>query len=88
MYAIRSYYAPPCSPQTPATSSSGNISASGVVAPAQQIAVTSAISGNLKSVDVAAGEQVRAGQVLASFTGVEKLTAAVEANKYESYNFV
>lgn len=59
------------------------ITASGVVAPAEQVEVAAAISGNLTSLDVAAGDMVKAGQVLASFAGIERLTAAVEAARFE-----
>jgi HlyD family secretion protein len=62
---------------------SGDITASGVVVPADQVVVAAAISGNLTSLDVEVGDTVKAGQVLASFAGIERLTAAVEAANLE-----
>lgn len=62
---------------------SGDITASGVVVPADQVVVAAAISGNLTSLDVEVGDTVKTGQVLASFAGIERLTAAVEAANLE-----
>ncbi len=60
-----------------------DIAASGVVVPADQVVVAAAVSGNLTSLDVEAGDMVKTGQVLAGFAGIERLTAAVEAAHLE-----
>lgn len=76
-------------PQAPGVSAptdgpvDGEITASGVIIPADEVVVAAAVSGNLNSLDVAAGDTVKAGQVLASFAGIERLTAAVEAASFE-----
>jgi multidrug efflux pump subunit AcrA (membrane-fusion protein) len=46
-------------------SSSGNISASGIVMPVQDAQLAFALSGNVKKVYVAEGDQVKAGDILA-----------------------
>ncbi len=56
----------------------GGVSASGIVVPAHQAQMASALGGNVKSVDVALGDQVKAGQMLVRLAGSEKLEAAVE----------
>ncbi len=61
----------------------GGVTASGVIAPAQQSTISFATAGNVESVNVAVGDQVTAGQVLIQLTGSEKMTAAVEAAKQE-----
>jgi multidrug resistance efflux pump len=79
-------------PQAPAASSSSSttstasanlaagsgVTASGIVVPAHQAQMASALGGNVKSVDVAVGDQVKTGQVLVKLAGIEKLEAAVE----------
>ncbi|MDR3573691.1 MAG: HlyD family efflux transporter periplasmic adaptor subunit [Anaerolineaceae bacterium] len=57
----------------------GGVSASGIVVPAHQAQMASALGGMVKSVDVAVGNQVKAGQVLVRLAGSEKLEAEVEA---------
>ena len=82
--------APQAVSSTPSSSSSlsatqaapvitGGVSASGIVVPAHQAQMASALGGNVKSVAVAVGDQVKAGQVLVKLAGAEKLEAAVEA---------
>lgn len=61
----------------------GGVTASGVIAPAQQSTISFATAGNVESVNVAVGDQVVAGQVLIQLTGSEKMTAAVEGAKQE-----
>jgi multidrug efflux pump subunit AcrA (membrane-fusion protein) len=56
----------------------GGVTASGIVVPAHQAQLASALGGNVKSVDVAVGDQVKTGQVLVRLAGIEKLEAAVE----------
>ena len=76
--------ATPNSPgETPSKSASGGVTASGVVAPAQEAQIAFAMGGNVKTLPVAVGDQVEAGQVLASLEGSEKLAAAVELANLE-----
>ena len=70
-------------PQNGAPAFSGGVVASGVVAPAQQARLTFALGGMLDSVDVAVGDPVKAGQVLAQLQGQESLQAAVSAAQFE-----
>jgi multidrug efflux pump subunit AcrA (membrane-fusion protein) len=65
------------------TGLSAGVTASGVVAPAQQAQLTYTLSGNVKSVDVAVGDQVKAGQALVVLEGQENLQAAISASQYE-----
>ena len=66
-----------------ASSSGGGVTASGVVAPAQQAQIAFAMAGTLAAVNVAEGDAVKAGQVLAKLAGSEKLAAAIEAANLE-----
>jgi len=59
--------------------SGGGVTASGIVVPAHQAQMASALGGTVKSVDVAVGDPVKAGQVLVRLEGSETLEAAVEA---------
>jgi HlyD family secretion protein len=79
---------PNVTPQGPAQGTSvagggGGATASGVVVPAQQVQLASTLSVNIDAVDVAIGDQVKAGQVLVRLAGMEKLAAAVEAANLE-----
>jgi multidrug efflux pump subunit AcrA (membrane-fusion protein) len=62
---------------------SGGVIASGVLVPAQQAQLAAPAAGNIKALNVALGEPVKAGQVLASLAGSEKLTAALQAANLE-----
>jgi HlyD family secretion protein len=66
-------------PASDSESSSGGVSASGNVVPAQQASLAAALSGTIKTVAVSAGSGVTAGQVLVTLSGAEQLAAAVEA---------
>jgi multidrug resistance efflux pump len=68
---------------SPSTSNRGGVVASGVVAPAQQAQIAEALGGNVKTVAVAVGDQVEAGQVLVTMEGSERLAAAVESANLE-----
>ncbi len=68
---------------TQSTSNIGGVTASGVVAPAQEAQIAFALGGNVKTLPIAVGDQVEAGQVLASLEGSEKLAAAVESANLE-----
>jgi HlyD family secretion protein len=65
-------------PQAASQPSLGGVTASGVVTPAQEAQITSAMAGVLVAVNVAVGDQVKAGQVLARLAGSEKLSAVIE----------
>jgi len=65
------------------TGASGGVTASGVVAPAQQAQLTYTLGGNVKSVNVVVGDQVKAGQALVVLEGQESLQAAISAAQYE-----
>ena len=70
-------------PQATSQPRTGGVTASGVVAPAQEAQLAYTLGGNAKAVNVAVGDRVKAGQVLVSLAGAEKLAAAVEAAKLE-----
>ena len=62
---------------------SGGVIASGVVAPAKEASMAFTSGGNLQSVEVAVGEQVEAGQVLARLAGAEQLQASLSGAELE-----
>jgi multidrug efflux pump subunit AcrA (membrane-fusion protein) len=64
-------------------SSAGGVTASGVVAPARQSQMVFTLSGKVKTVSVAVGEEVNAGQALVTLEGSEKLAADVETTNVE-----
>ncbi len=61
----------------------GGVTASGVVAPAEQAEMAFTISGNVTAVNVAEGDPVKTGQTLVVLGGQESLQAAVSAAQYE-----
>lgn len=63
--------------------SSGEVVASGVLAPAQQAKIVFTLSGRLKTVAVAVGDVVQAGQALAELEGQETLEASLSAARFE-----
>ncbi len=73
-------------PPTPRPGSQGSVIASGVVAPAQQAQLAFALGGRVESIQIALGEQVTAGQVLARLAGIEELQAAVSAAELQVLN--
>ncbi len=64
----------------------GSAAASGVIVPAQEARLASAMAGRVESVTVAAGDPVEAGQVLVRLAGGERLAAAVTAADLELLN--
>ncbi len=74
---------PGSSPQSTSVPALGGVTASGNVVPAQQAQLVSAVGGKIDALNAASGDVVKAGQVLVSFAGREKLAAAVEAAKLE-----
>jgi HlyD family secretion protein len=64
----------------------GGVTASGVVAPAQQAQLASLLGGSVQTVNVSVGDKVQAGQVLLVLAGGEKLSAAVEAANLELFS--
>jgi HlyD family secretion protein len=67
----------------PAPLGQGGVTASGVVAPAQETQLSFAMAGTVDALDVEVGDKVEADQVLISLAGSEKLAAAVEAAMVE-----
>ena len=61
----------------------GSVRASGVVIPAQEAQLASAIGGNIKDVAVTLGDQVVEGQVLITLSDTEGINAAVHAANLE-----
>jgi HlyD family secretion protein len=68
---------------TTSPSSGGGVTASGVVAPAQEAQLAFGMGGLVNKVSVAVGDQVQAGQPLVILEGSEKLAAAVQAAELE-----
>lgn len=62
---------------------SGGVIASGVVVPAKEASMAFTSGGNLQSMEVAIGEQVEAGQVLARLAGAEQLQASLSGAELE-----
>jgi HlyD family secretion protein len=61
----------------------GGVVASGIVVPAQQTQMVFSLGAKVKTVSVAEGDHVTAGQVLVTLEGSEKLAAAVAAANLE-----
>ena len=61
----------------------GSVRASGVVIPAQEAQLASAIGGNIKDVAVTLGDQVVEGQVLITLSDTEGINASVHAANLE-----
>lgn len=59
------------------------VSASGVAVPVSEARLASALAGRVEVVEVTAGDQVEAGQVLVRLAGGERLRAAVTAAEFE-----
>lgn len=57
----------------------GGVTASGIVVPGEQARLVFMLSGRIESVEVAVGQQVQAGEVLAQLKGKEDLQAAITA---------
>jgi multidrug efflux pump subunit AcrA (membrane-fusion protein) len=63
--------------------SSGSVTASGNVVPSQEAKLAFMLSGSLKTLEVAEGDPVQAGQELARLQGQEDLDSAVSAAQLE-----
>ncbi len=63
--------------------SGGDVTASGVVVPARRAQLVFGMAGLVDTVQVRAGDRVESGQLLATLTGREKLSAALSAANYE-----
>jgi multidrug efflux pump subunit AcrA (membrane-fusion protein) len=61
----------------------GGVTASGVVIPAQEVQIASAVGENVEALNVAAGDQVTAGQVLVRLAGSQTQLAAISAAKVD-----
>ena len=62
-----------------ASGSGGGVTASGVVIAAQEVQIAASISENVEALNVAAGDQVKAGQVLVRLAGSQAQVAAITA---------
>lgn len=62
---------------------SGGVTASGVAAPVRQAQLVFPLAGRVAALDVAAGDTVDAGQVLAQLEGQEDLLAAASSAEFE-----
>ena len=60
---------------------SGGVTASGVVIPAQEVQIAAAVGENVEALNVAAGDQVKTGQVLIKLAGTQTQVAAIDAAK-------
>ncbi len=61
----------------------GGITASGVIAPAQEARLVFPLGGKIQELEVMVGDEVQAGQILAKLEGEEELQAAVSKAEYE-----
>jgi multidrug efflux pump subunit AcrA (membrane-fusion protein) len=68
---------------TPEPSASSMVAASGVIIPAREAQISSALGGNVLSIEVVIGEQVKKDQLLVQLSGKEKATATLEAARME-----
>jgi HlyD family secretion protein len=66
-------------PTSPSQGFSAGVTASGIVAPARQAQLTTTAGGQIAQLNVAVGDVVKAGQVLATMAGSDKLNAAIES---------
>ena len=71
------------SAQTSPQFESGGVIASGVVVPAKDARMAFTSGGNLESMEVAVGDPVEAGQVLARLAGAEQLQASLSGAELE-----
>jgi HlyD family secretion protein len=72
------------SSQTASSPASGaEVAASGMVSPGQEAQLALTLAGKVKTVDVAVGDEVQAGQVLVTLEGQESLQAAVSTAELE-----
>ena len=70
---------PDAQPQTTSVPVRGGVTASGFVVLAQQAQLASVSGGNIQALNVGAGDAVKAGQVLVTLSGGEKLAAPVRS---------
>lgn len=61
----------------------GGVTASGIIAPAQEAQLASPAGGQIATLNVAVGDDVKAGDVLVMMTGSDKLNAAIESANLE-----
>jgi HlyD family secretion protein len=70
-------------PQSTSLPPSGGVTASGIVAPAQEAQLAFSSGGNLETLEAAVGDQVQQGQVVARLAGAEQLQATVSGAELE-----
>jgi multidrug efflux pump subunit AcrA (membrane-fusion protein) len=73
------------SPQASLPGTVGGVTASGTVVPAQKVDLAFALAGEVETVNVAVGDQVTAGQILANLAGAEQLQAALSAAELDVF---
>ncbi len=75
----------PATPGAPggAVAIGGGVTASGVVAPAQEVQISSSVGENVETLDVAEGDQVKTGQVLIKLAGSQTQLAVIAAAKVD-----
>ncbi|MEJ2597759.1 MAG: HlyD family efflux transporter periplasmic adaptor subunit [Anaerolineales bacterium] len=61
----------------------GGVTASGIIAPAQEAKLASPAGGQIATVNVAVGDDVKAGDVLVMMAGRDKLNASIESANLE-----
>jgi multidrug efflux pump subunit AcrA (membrane-fusion protein) len=76
----------PASPQTQPAAEPGGVTASGVVVPSQAAQLAFGQAGQVETVDVAVGDTVQTGQVLARLASSEQMQAAVSVAELEVLN--
>ena len=59
------------------------VTASGVIAPAQEARLVFPLGGKIQELEVVVGDEVEAGQILAKMEGEEELQAAVSKAEFE-----
>jgi multidrug efflux pump subunit AcrA (membrane-fusion protein) len=69
-------------PGAPTQSIGGGVTASGVVAPAEEAQIVFTLAGKIETVDVKVGDSAKAGQVLARLEGQEDLEAAISKSQF------
>jgi HlyD family secretion protein len=68
---------------TPGSSGPSSATASGTIIPAREVQMSSALGGNITSIEVAIGEHVQKDQLLVRVAGIEKVNATLEGAKME-----
>jgi len=70
-------------PGAPTRSVGSGVTASGIVAPAQEAQIVFTLAGKIETMSVKVGDKVQANQVLAQLEGQEDLEAAISKTQFE-----